>query len=533
MLFVTIFFFTCLLVMAYCQVKSSNSIRRLKQEVRILEGANESLSENQVLLTLAEGIAHLGSWEISVGQKDIKWSDELYNIYGYESNNFRPDARITEEVIAPEYREKVRRELNAAISNRTTFAIEYQIIQPSGERRYVLNQGIYLEKDNKLVGAVQDITELKEAILKLRINESLLREAEMVSHSGSWEWLEGKEYMLWSDEMYNIHGYLPHSVFIDLFFYKDLVHKDDRLIFIRNFNRARKGRQPFKINYRVVRPTGEIRHVLSTAEYKRIGLNDKYAFIGNTQDVTELREAQVKLEEKVAELNRSNQDLEQFAYVASHDLQEPLRKIQRFGERLKDKLSGRLDTEAVDYLDRMNNAAERMRTLINDLLAFSKATRDHKKFVKVRLAEVICQAIRELDLMVESKKAVIKLYGDAEIEGIESQLIQLFQNLIGNSLKFTRAGIYPDIEINIELKHGQEHCIVSVRDNGIGFEEGVSLQIFDIFYRLHSRSEYEGTGIGLAICRKIADNHAGAIYGSGEKDKGAVFTVELPARQIK
>ncbi len=521
-----------------------NSIQRLKQEVSSLKSAKERLSEKEALLTHAEGIAHLGSWEISVGRNIIKWSDELYNIYGFEENNFQPDAAINEKVIAPEYREKVLKELNATIFNKTAFAVEYQIIQPSGKRKYVLNQGIYIEKEAKLVGAIQDVTELKEAVLKLKINESLLREAEMVSHSGSWEWVEEREFMLWSDEMYNIHGYLPHSVYVNLSLYKSLIHEDDRFAFINNLNRLRKSKRAFKMNYRVVRPSGEIRHVLSTAEYKRIGLNDKFAFIGNTQDVTELRQAQVQLEEKVIELNRSNQDLEQFAYVASHDLQEPLRKIQRFSEKLKNKLSGQLDTEVSDYLYRMNNSAERMRALIDDLLAFSKATREKRNFEKVRLDKIVYQAVHQLDFMVELKKANIQVHCDMEIDGIGSQLVQLFQNLIGNSLKFTYPDISPEITINADIKYGHElnipdfhqnqvYCIIEVRDNGIGFEETEALQIFDVFYRLHTRAEYDGTGIGLAICKKITDNHSGFIYASAAKEKGSVFTVILPRKQMK
>ncbi|RZK75079.1 MAG: hypothetical protein EOO85_14360, partial [Pedobacter sp.] len=267
-------------------------------------------------------------------------------------------------------------------------------------------------------------------------------------------------------------------------------------------------------------------------------------FIGNTQDVTELRIAQIQVEEKVIELNRSNQDLEQFAYVASHDLQEPLRKIQRFSEKLKSKLSRQLDTEVADYLNRMSNAAERMRALIDDLLAFSKATRDSRSFAKVRLGEVIYQAIHQLDFMIELKKAHIQVRCDMEIDGIGSQLIQLFQNLIGNSLKFTRNDISPEIFVDVKIKYGHElkmtevhqnqvYCIIEVRDNGIGFEEAEAVQIFDVFYRLHSRADYEGTGIGLAICKKIADNHSGLIYARATKNMGSVFTVVLPRKQIK
>ena len=545
MLITTILFFACILALLYLQTKNLKTITRLKHALGASEVNNKKLAEEVRLYTLAQGISHLGIWELVVADNTISWSDELYTIYGFKSKDFLPDAHINQQVIVPEHREKVLKALNEAITRKADFAIEYQIIQPSGSRKYVLGQGMFVEGEDRLVGTIQDITELKEATLKLKINESLLREAETVSHSGSWEWLEGRAFLLWSDEMYNIHGHLPHSIFVDMYAYIKLIFDDDRLDFVRNFNKARKAKHPFKINYRIVRPSGEIRHVLSTAEYKRIGLNDKFAYIGNTQDVTELREAQVQLEEKVIELNRSNQDLEQFAYIASHDLKEPLRKIQRFGERLEKKLYGELDPEAQDYLGRMNNAAKRMNGLINDLLAFSKTTRDAKKFVKVELNHVVEQALHQLEFMIELKNATIGVSVDQEIYGIESQLVQLFQNLIGNSLKFTRPDVPPEIRIKANLKQGRElkiaeiiqsqvYCVVEIIDNGIGFEEADAVRIFDLFFRLHSRREYEGTGIGLAICKRITDNHSGFIYAtSSEKNSGAIFTIVLPKNQFK
>jgi PAS domain S-box-containing protein len=531
------------LAVTYCLARNMTVVRRMKNEVAGLHKQNETLSARNELLALAERISNLGTWELFPGSKTVRWSEELYHIYGFKDKGVELSAELNEQVIAPEYRDKVAKELRSAISNQTTFAVEYQIIQPDGTRRYVLGQGFYIEKEDKLVGTIQDITQQKDAIFKLKINETLLREAEMVSHSGSWEWVDGKEFVLWSDEMYNIHGFLPHSVFVNFAFYQGLVHEEDLPEFLKNYFKARENKAPFKINYRIVRPSGEIRHVLSTAEYKKIGLNN-FAYIGNTQDVTELRKAQVQLEEKVTELNRSNQDLEQFAYVASHDLQEPLRKIQAFGDKLKDKYVAHLPPEALDYLERMRSATERMRALINDLLTFSRATRDHKNFVATDLAALINSTIRELDFSIDISHAAIRVTVDLNAEAIPSQLQQLFQNLIANALKFTRAEIPPEIEINGYTKYGHElpvaearpnqlYSIVEIKDNGIGFEEEDAEKIFDIFHRLHSRNEYSGTGIGLAICKKIVENHSGFILANSEPGNGAVFTVILPKRQIK
>jgi PAS domain S-box-containing protein len=531
------------LAATYCLARNMVAMRRMKKEVTELHKQNEILSARVELLALAESISNLGSWEFYVGSKTVRWSKELYKIYGFKDKDIELSVELNEQVIAPEYRDKVAKELRSAISNQTTFAVEYQIIQPGGTRRYVLGQGFYIEREDKLVGTIQDITQQKEAIFKLKINETLLREAEMVSHSGSWEWVDGKEFVLWSDEMYNIHGFLPHSVFVNFAFYQGLVHEDDLAEFLKNFFKARENKAPFKINYRIVRPSGEIRHVLSTAEYKKIGLNN-FAYIGNTQDVTELRKAQVQLEEKVIELNRSNQDLEQFAYIASHDLQEPLRKIQAFADKLKDKYLAHLHPEALDYLERMRNAADRMRALINDLLTFSRATRDHNNFVATDLAKIINSTIKELDFTIDIKQAKIRVAIDLDADAIPSQLQQLFQNLIANALKFTHAETPPEIEINGYAKYGHElsiaearpnqlYSIIEIKDNGIGFEEEDAEKIFDIFHRLHSRNEYSGTGIGLAICKKIIENHSGFILANSKPGNGAAFKVILPKRQVK
>ncbi|RZK82546.1 MAG: PAS domain S-box protein [Pedobacter sp.] len=496
------------------------------------------------LLSLAEHISQLGTWEIRLEEQKVSWSKELFKIYGFERDDFIPDVEINNSVVAPEFKEKVLKGIADAIQQKSSFSIEYQILQPSGLRKYVLGQGYYIEQANKLVGTVQDITQMKEATLKLKINESLLREAEAVSHSGSWEWMEEADHMLWSDEMYKIHGHLPHSVFVTLTYYRGLIHEEDRDTFFQNCSNAYYNKRSFKLNYRIVTPNGEIRHLQSTGEYKRISLNDNYAYIGNTQDVTLLREAQVQLEEKMLELRRSNQDLEQFAYVASHDLQEPLRKIQAFGTRLRDKFSDQLDEEGRDYLSRMHISAERMRKLIDDLLTFSKTTRAHKDFSDVSLSRVLNRCFAEFDHLIESKGIVINGTFSEHIDGLETQLDQLFLNLVGNALKFTSDERQTVVELKSEIKLGHElniskanqfqrYFVGEIKDNGIGFDESECEKIFDVFHRLNSRAEFSGTGIGLAICKKIVENHEGFITAAGIKNLGATFTVILPIKQHK
>lgn len=517
-------------------------IAKLDTEVREKQALTANLMEREALLANAEKISQLGSWTLDIKTNSYKWSDELYKIYGFKDSSFQPTYAIIERIIVPEYRQKLNKELTNAVKNKTSFAAEYQIVQPNGVKRYMLGQGYFAGKENKLVGTVQDITELKEATLKLRKNETLLREAESVSHNGSWEWHSSDELVFWSDEMFNIHGYLPHSIIVTIQSYFSFVYPDDIEILKSTFSTARKNKESFTASYRIVRPNGDVRHVSTRAKIKEDEFGDGYAYLGTTQDVTVLKEAERKLQEKINELNVSNKDLEQFAYVASHDLQEPLRKIRAFGERLKTKFAEHLEGEGQDYIDRMQNAAERMQVLIDDLLAFSKVTRETKEFLPVKLHEVLSKVIQELDYTIEKTGAKITLNVTQQVAGIHSQLAQVFQNILSNSLKFMRPNITPLIDISSQMVAGndlpitgaitnQQYCVVKITDNGIGFDESYAGKIFDLFQRLHARTEYKGTGIGLAICKKIVENHSGFIFAKSVEGEGASFFIALPFKQ--
>ncbi len=519
-------------------------LTKLDSEVKEREILTSNLKSREALLANAEQIAQLGSWELDIENNAYKWSDELYKIYGFKDSSFQPTHAILEQVIAPEYAQKLTKELAQAVKNKSTFAAEYQILQPGGVRRYVLGQGYFEAQDNKLVGTVQDITELKEATLKLRKNEILLSEGQAVSHNGSWEWHSGEQVVFWSDEMFNIHGVLPHGMIITLTSYFDFVHPEDIDFVKTTFANARGNETSFKLDYRIVRPNNEIRYLSTTAKYKTDEFGKGYAFLGNTQDVTLLKEAERKLEEKVLELNASNKDLEQFAYVASHDLQEPLRKIRAFGDRLKARVSDHIDAEGKDYIERMQSAAERMQALIDDLLTFSKVTRDSKEFQDVDLHAVFTQVLQDLDYTIERSNAIINLNITEHVDGIAPQLAQVFQNIISNSLKFVQAEIQPVIDISAKILTGnnlpvtgamphQQYYVIKIADNGIGFDEEYASKIFDLFQRLHSRTEYKGTGIGLAICKKIIEKHSGFIFAKSTEGAGASFFIALPIKTTR
>lgn len=255
---------------------------------------------------------------------------------------------------------------------------------------------------------------------------------------------------------------------------------------------------------------------------------------------------QRELQENIALLNKTNQELEQFAYVASHDLQEPLRKISTFSDRLQMKYRNELPEEAGQLIDRMVAAVSRMRVLINDLLIFSRAGRMMPENVTpVDMNALLQDVISDLDVSLQEKKGTVLFDQLPVIEGNDTAFHQLFQNLLSNSIKFASPSKPLEIRIRRELLSGREtgvmkedkwedsFCRITIEDNGIGFDQAYAERIFLIFQRLHGVSEYKGTGIGLAICKKIVDAHHGHIAAYGQPGKGATFVIILPIKQLR
>jgi signal transduction histidine kinase len=239
----------------------------------------------------------------------------------------------------------------------------------------------------------------------------------------------------------------------------------------------------------------------------------------------ERKRAQDELAEKMNELARSNQELEQFAYVASHDLQEPLRMVAAYTELLAERYRGKLDAQADKYIHYAVDGARRMQTLIQDLLAFSRVGRQQVEFAAVNFEQVVDLAIANLQAAIADSKAVIKRQGLPTLTAAPSLMVQVFQNLISNAIKF-RGSSAPCVEIRADKAFGG--WTFSVADNGIGIAPEYSEEVFVIFKRLHTREEYTGTGIGLALCRKIVERHGGKIRMTSEPGRGSTFRFTLP-----
>ncbi len=267
---------------------------------------------------------------------------------------------------------------------------------------------------------------------------------------------------------------------------------------------------------------------------------NRWHLFGINTDITDLKKSEIalrssqeKLRQFTVQLERSNRELQDFAYVASHDLQEPLRKIVVFGERLKEKNAGTFGPESLDYLDRMQKAAGRMQTLINELLSFSRVTTKAQPFQPVNLAEVAAGVLDDLEGRIELVKGRVEVGALPVIDAEPVQMRQLLQNLIGNALKFRRPEVPPVVKVNAEIiadpvTPGKPLCRLTVSDNCIGFDEKYVDRIFNVFQRLHTRNEYEGTGMGLAIVRKIALYHDGDITAKSKPGEGSTFILTVP-----
>ena len=237
-------------------------------------------------------------------------------------------------------------------------------------------------------------------------------------------------------------------------------------------------------------------------------------------EIDKHKKTEAQLENLLMELKRSNKELEQFAYVASHDLQEPLRMVSSFTQLLERKYKGKLDQDADDYIKFAVDGAQRMQQLINDLLAYSRVTTGGKKFEMVNMENILTESLSNLKLSVEENNATITHESLPYVRADQSQVVQLFQNLIGNAIKFRRE---EPPEIHISAQNSGDKWIFQVSDNGIGIDPQYVNHIFKVFQRLHGRENYPGTGIGLSICKKIVERHGGEMWVNSKLGKGSQF----------
>ncbi|WP_289662106.1 PAS domain-containing sensor histidine kinase [Flavobacterium panacagri] len=439
-----------------------------------------------------------------------------------------------------EDQEKALRLIADAIADKKIFEMEHRALKPDGTLGWTFSRAIpILDDQNNIIewfGAAGDISSQKEVQQIIKDSEEKFRQlADLVPQviwtakpDGYVDYYNKRwyEYTGLEEEKFGDESWVP------------MLHRDDVLPVLEAWYISVQGGSSYQLEFRLEnKNTGLYRWFLS----KAVPIRDKTGVIvrwfGTCTDIHEQKTITEKLESLVAdrtkELQRSNEDLQQFAHVASHDLKEPVRKIKTFTSRLEEHLEDKLDESAARFIGRIHVAADRMFNMIDGVLMYSKINANLQKATLVDLNDVLKNIESDLEVSLQNTKGEIHYNDLPKLEGALVLLYQLFYNLINNSIKFAKNGVPPKIIISskIIMENQKVIALMTVEDNGIGFENEQSAQIFETFTRLNSKDVYEGTGLGLSLCKKIVERHGGSITAVGRPYAGAVFTIKLPLKQ--
>ncbi|MEO5995369.1 MAG: PAS domain S-box protein [Chitinophagaceae bacterium] len=439
-----------------------------------------------------------------------------------------------------------------AFKENRSIETEIYVKRPDGSLRHVIihPQPMH-DRNGNVTGAMNvliDITERMEAEMALRSSEEKFRL--IANFMPQFIWTADAEGNLnyFSQSVFDYSGLSLGQILRDGWL--EIVHPDDREENVRLWTESVTMGKDFHCEHRFRRYDGVFRWQLSRAVLQKGSSENLQVWVGTSTDIHDRKlftdELEIKVQQRTKELNltnedllRSNSELTQFAYVASHDLQEPIRKIQTFISRIEEMENDNFSLKSRDYFNRISASSQRMQQLISDLLSFSRANAAQHHFEETDLTVLLQNVKDQMKESIEQKHAIITSSRLPVLQVITYQFEQLFTNLISNSLKFSKPGLTPRIDINYRIGKAKEinptsaedYHIISLADNGIGFESQFSDRIFQVFQRLHSKETYEGTGIGLAICKKIVENHKGFISASGELGKGATFMIYLPGQK--
>ncbi|MFQ5571645.1 MAG: PAS domain S-box protein, partial [Rhodothermales bacterium] len=502
--------------------------------------AVEALRESEARLAHAQRMAHLGSWEWDI-QRDIQhWSDETYRVFGLDPGETEASFESLMARVHPDDVARVNEATKTVAAESPPPPFEYRIIRPDGEVRTILAEAVLSLDDAGqpavMAGTMLDITERKQAEEALRESEARVRTILETAVDAIITIDEKGSVETFNTAAERIFGYSEEEIVdrnIKMLMPSPIREEHDHYI-RTHLDTGKRNILGASREASGVRKDGSVFPI--EISVNEVDFGRRKIFTGIVRDITERKRAEEALQHYADDLKRSNQELEQFAYIASHDLQEPLRKIQAFGDRIQDKYLHLLDERPQDYFQRMQSAAARMQTLITDLLALSRVTSKAQPFVAVDLGEVVSEVLSDLEVQIEQTGGRVEVGALPVVEADRVQMRQLFQNLIGNALKFHREGVAPRVRIGGEVSCNGEaslrQCVLSVRDNGIGFERKYVDRIFRPFQRLHGRSRYEGTGIGLAICEKIVQRHGGGITVESEPGEGTTFFIALNIEHV-
>ncbi|MEO8150279.1 MAG: PAS domain S-box protein [Bacteroidia bacterium] len=510
--------------------------------------AEEKIKESEAKFrTLSETIPHM-VWTATPDGKKNFFNKFFLDYTGLSFEELEGDD--WKKIIFADDLENELKQWHQALKTGEDFKIEKRILCHDGTYQWHLCHGIaQKDKEGTIIGWIgtnTDITEqksfaeeleekVKERTYQLHIQNETFKQAEESSMQGSYSFNLTTGKLAYSDNLYRLIGYEPNEFEPSLEEFNGHVHPEDRDYVQQAAEKVLQSKTADEWYYRMNTKNGNVINIKGTGRVIESG--DEKLLVGTLQDVTKDVLASKELKTKNVELENANAELASFSYVASHDLQEPLRKIQGFSKRISDKEAEHLSDTAKDYFNRINAAAQRMQKLIESLLSFSRTNTVEIVFVKTDLNQTLNEVKAALHETIKEKNAVIESQQLPTLNAVPVQMHQLFLNLIGNALKYSKHDVAPLIKITAEqatineiagrVKQNGTFWKIVISDNGIGFEQQYENKIFELFQRLHGKTEYEGTGIGLAICKKIVQSHNGIITATGQTGIGATFTFFL------
>lgn len=529
------------------------------QDITAEYQVQQELKENQTFIRKITDATPsiIASYNVNTGNY-VFISEGLEKLLGYNTEDaMEQGLGFFTNIIHPEdaisIMEKNAKALEEANTNTdkndTVIEFTYRMRHKNGHYRWFHTYGTIFDRnsDNKVEHVLNislDVTDQVEATSKIKEQEHFIQQIADASPTILYLYdVDSQSIGYMNREIFFVLGYLPGEIIeAGSKITEKLYHPEDyHLLPARKESGKTFQQADSMIQYecRMKNKDGEWRWVLVREIVFKTDVNgNSKQILGAALDINRRKEMERTILQNTLLLEQSNASLEEFAYVASHDLKEPLRKISTFGDRLLVTLMEDLAPEGKLYLKKIIDASQRMQTMINDLLSISMIS-NNTSFEKYSLQKILDETLQTLEFKIEQQNAVIKANHLPEANIIPSQFRQLFQNLLSNSLKFVKPGIQPVIIIKHSLATGQDtahyqlaqsakYIKIEFSDNGIGFENEFAGKIFAIFQRLHGRSEYEGSGIGLAICKKIIEHHGGIIYASGAPGVGATFTIILP-----
>ncbi len=501
-------------------------------DITALKNTQIALQRSQARLNRVLEGSNDGIWDWNLQTNELYWNEQFYHILGLDPKTTKPDFQLILGKVRIDEQSKMQASIEAHLQKQEPYRVEYHLQHSSGEWRNCLCRGKVSEWDEQgnpiwFSGTLTDITYMKQVEQHLQEIQERLNRVIAGSDQGLWEWDIPNDLIYWSDRLFEMLGLPPNDAPITYSAFESLVPKADQSLVNAAMQETLRQGIPFIAEFRMRHASGRYLNFISRAKpyYNKAG--EVFRVSGMVTDITHRKEIEEALEQTSRKLAESNHDLEQFAAIASHDLKAPLRKINIFSSQIlteKEKLS----PDAQDALERVIHASTHMQMLIDDLLLWSKVGYTPLRLETIALDELLDRVIGNLAPQIEEKAARITVNQTQTILGDPVQIEHLLQNLIENALKYQPPNQVP--VINIDCVCQASHiCELHVKDNGIGFKPEFAKQIFEPFFRLHGKaSPYTGSGIGLSICKRIAERHGGNITVWSEEGKGTVFTVRLP-----